>query len=256
VVAVIAVVQTSALTGPLVFAVIAAVCVFAVAQSIFGVGLLLFGTPTLLLLGLPFELVLAYLLPCSIAVSALQVITTGGLTLEPIRRQFLVYTAPAVLFATGAALLLGSPHQIRAIVGAVLLLTAALRLSPYQTALAGFVRRHLPSLLVTLGLVHGLSNLGGGLLTVVVGSTYADKASIRRHIAFAYGMMASIQLVTVFVTARPQVSVPLMLLLTMLAAAVYLLLGQRVFRKTGQRAYQFGLTGMIMTFGALLLGQA
>jgi hypothetical protein len=251
-----AVVEESTLVWPMVLAAIATVCTFAVVQSIFGVGLLLFGTPTLLLLGLPFELVLAYLLPCSIAVSTLQVITSGGLTFEPIRRQFLTYTAPAVLFATGAALLLGSPHQIRAIVGAVLLLTAVLRLSPYQMALARFVRGHMPSLLVTLGLVHGLSNLGGGLLTVIVGSTYADKASIRRHIAFAYGMMASIQLVTVFITARPQVNVLLMLLLGLLAVVVYLLFGQQVFQRTGQRLYQFGLTGMIMTFGVLLLVQA
>ena len=36
------------------------VFVFAVIQSVFGVGLLVFGTPTLLLLGLPFDAVLAY----------------------------------------------------------------------------------------------------------------------------------------------------------------------------------------------------
>jgi len=253
--AVITIAHASAPVALPVFALVATVCVFAVVQSIFGVGLLLFGTPTLLLLGLPFELVLAYLLPCSIAVSALQVATSGGLTLEPIRRQFLVFTAPAVLLATGAALLLGSPHQIRAIVGVVLLLTAALRLSPYQTALAASVRRHMRPLLVLLGLVHGLSNLGGGILTVVVGSSYSEKASIRRHIAFAYGLMASIQLAVVFTTKRPEMDARLVLLLTLLAGAVYLFLGQRMFLRTGQRLYQLGLTGMIMSFGVLLLVQ-
>ena len=254
--ALIATALTSAPVTLPVLAVIATVCIFAAVQSIFGVGLLLFGTPTLLLLGLPFELVLVYLLPRSIVVSALQVATSGGLTLEPIRRRFLIFTAPAVLVATGAALLFGSPHQIRAVVGAVLLLTAALRLSPYQAALAGFVRRHLRPLLVTLGLVHGLSNLGGGILTVIVGSSYSDKTSIRRHIAFAYGMMASIQLALVFATTRPHADVRLMPLLALLAGAVYLFVGQRVFLRTGQRMYQFGLTGLIMSFGVLLVVQA
>ena len=239
----------------LVTAVIATVGIFAVVQSIFGVGLLLFGTPTLLLLGLPFELVLAYLLPCSIAVSALQVATSGGLTLEPIRRRFLVFTAPAVLLAAGVALQLDSPHLIRAVVGGMLLLTAVLRVSPYQAALAAFVRRHVRPLQVMLGLVHGLSNLGGGILTVIVGSSHADKASIRRHIAFAYGMMASIQLAVVFATTRPHVDVRLIIVLALLAGAVNLFLGQRVFLRIGQRAYHYGLTGLIMSFGVLLLVQ-
>ncbi len=53
--------------------VVVTVLVLAVVQSVFGVGLLVFGTPTLLLLGYPFDQVLAYLLPCSILISALQV---------------------------------------------------------------------------------------------------------------------------------------------------------------------------------------
>src|ERR1044072_124449 len=73
------------------------VVVFAAAQSVFGVGLLVFGTPTLLLLGLPFDAVLAYLLQCSIVVSALQIRAGGGLVpLDPLRRRFLLFTAPVV----------------------------------------------------------------------------------------------------------------------------------------------------------------
>ena len=51
---------------------VAAVLAFSVVQSVFGVGLLVFGTPTLLLAGYSFEETLAYLLPCSMAISALQ----------------------------------------------------------------------------------------------------------------------------------------------------------------------------------------
>ena len=75
------------------------VFVFAVIQSVFGVGLLVFGTPTLLLLGLPFDAVLAYL-PSSIAISLLQVVGGGGFRLDPLRRQFLLLTAPLVLLGT------------------------------------------------------------------------------------------------------------------------------------------------------------
>src|ERR687885_1890760 len=75
---------------------VAAVLAFSVVQSVFGVGLLVFGTPTLLLAGYSFEETLAYLLPCSMAISALQV-RDGGLSFEPVRRDFVLFTAPAVL---------------------------------------------------------------------------------------------------------------------------------------------------------------
>jgi hypothetical protein len=107
-----------------------------------------------------------------------------------------------------------------------------------------------------LGIVHGLSNLGGGILTVIVGSCFEDKVSIRRHIAFAYGAMASIQLLVVFLTKRPSFDLGLWLLLPVLAGSTYLLLGQRVFQRAGQRPFQVGLTAMIMSFGVVLVASA
>src|SRR5689334_18088908 len=68
----------------------ALVLILAAIQSVFGVGLLVFGTPILLLIGFPFPVVLAYLLPCSLVISTLQ-IAQGGLTFEPIRRKLLAF---------------------------------------------------------------------------------------------------------------------------------------------------------------------
>jgi hypothetical protein len=233
--------------------IIATVLVLAVVQSVFGVGLLLFGTPTLLLWGVPFDLVLGYLLPCSIVVSALQLADSGGLSLEPIRRQFLLYTAPAVLLATGAALVFGKPGQLRVSVGIMLLATAALRLGPLRSKLAGFVRSRARPLMVLLGVVHGLSNLGGGILTTIVASNFVDKAAVRRHIAFAYGAMASIQLAVVLVAARPSLDVILSISLPAVAGATYLVLGRQAFARASQRRYEFGLTGLILSFGLVLV---
>ena len=104
------------------------VVVYATIQSVFGVGLLIFGTPTLLLLGLPFEHLLAYLLPSSIAISGLQIARSGGVALDPLRRQFLWYSAPLVLVGTGVILTVGSGLDIGLIVAATLMLTGAIRL--------------------------------------------------------------------------------------------------------------------------------
>jgi hypothetical protein len=238
-----------------------AVCgvVFACAavQSVFGVGLLVFGTPTLLILGLPFADALAYLLPCSIVVSFMQVQSTGGFRLDPFRRRVLVLVIPTVLAGTLFILLAGSNIDMKPIVGAMLVVTATLRLlTPIQARVRVFVQRHVSGFLAGLGVVHGLSNLGGGILTFVTGSVYEDKHDVRRHIAFAYGAMAMIQVVALFASTSVHVVPWLWLTLPLVAGSTYVVIGRRLFAWTRQSVYQWSLTGLIMSYGILLVTRA
>ena len=126
------------------------VFVFAVIQSVFGVGLLVFGTPTLLLLGLPFDAVLAYL-PSSIAISLLQVVGGGGFRLDPLRRQFLLLTAPLVLLGTLLILTAGVGLDIPYLVAAMLVVTGCLRLfARARATMQRVIGRHLAAFLVGL----------------------------------------------------------------------------------------------------------
>jgi hypothetical protein len=233
------------------------VLVLAAVQSVFGVGLLVFGTPTLLLMGLPFPVVLGCLLPCSIVVSTAQVATSGGVTLEPIRRTFLRLTAPAVVAGTLVALALGTKIDLRLLVGVMLLLTAALRVSEgVRTRISAVVTRRLGWFALALGVLHGLTNLGGGVLTVIVASAYRDKADVRRHIAFCYGLMAILQLAVVELTTPPGIPLYLYLALPAVALASYWLVGRLLFRLAGQSVYQGLLTLLIGGFGAVLVATA
>ena len=231
------------------------VIAFALVQSVFGVGLLVFGTPTLLLLGLPFEEVLAYLLPCSIVISALQVIGGGGgFRLDPLRTRFLVFAAPLVLLGTALILTVGVGLDVRLIVGAVLIFSGAIRLlGPARQVLSRLVRRHLSGFLVILGAVHGLSNLGGGVLTLIVGSVYDVKEEIRRQIAFCYGVMASLQVATLWATSTADAVPWLLPLLPALAAVTYLAVGNRAFLAANRAVYQLALTALIIFFGLALV---
>jgi hypothetical protein len=242
------------LVDPLTIGLCLAVVVYATIQSVFGVGLLIFGTPTLLLLGVSFEHLLAYLLPCSIAISALQVARSGGVQLDPLRRHFLLYSAPLVLVGTGLILTVGSGLDIRLVVAATLVLTGVIRLwAPAREVMSRLVRRYLPGCLVVLGAIHGVSNLGGGVLTVIVSSVHDSRREIRRQIAFCYGVMAAIQLGTLWATGAEGVNLWLCLLLPMLAGATYGLLGERVFLASGQLGYQRALSALIIAFGIALV---
>lgn len=230
------------------------VVLLAAVQSVFGVGLLVFGTPTLLLLGVPFADVLAYLLPCSITISSLQVFTTGGLTLEPIRRRFLLLTAPAVLAGTLTVLLLGKGVDLKPFVGVMLVITACIRLArPVRAVVDGYIRRRLSPFALALGLLHGLTNLGGGVLASIVGAVHQDKRDVRRHIAFCYGMMAIIQLSALLVSTSVHVNRPLWVVLPLLAITSYVVVGRLLFRLAPQAAYHHGLTVLIGCFGVLML---
>jgi hypothetical protein len=226
----------------------------AIVQSVFGVGLLVFGTPALLLLGLTFEETLAYLLPSSIVISVLQVVAGGGFRLDPMRRQFLIYTAPLVLVGAASILTVGVGVDIRLLVGALLIVSGAIRLlGPTRVAVSRLIRHRLPVFLVLLGVIHGVSNLGGGILTLIVGSVYDDKEDVRRQIAFCYAMMASIQLITLSITSRTGL-VPLQLLiLPVLAGVTYIFLGNRAFRAASQDGYQLSLAVLIVVFGLVLI---
>jgi hypothetical protein len=108
-------------------------------------------------------------------------------------------------------------------------------------------------LLVLLGLIHGVSNLGGGVLTLIVSSVYDDRRSVRRHIAFGYGLMALIQIAVLFLTTSVHLDVALWLVLPVLAVLSYVALGTRVFTRIGEPVYQSSLTALIGIFGMLLL---
>lgn len=227
---------------------------FAVVQSVFGVGLLVFGTPTLLLLGYSFGETLAYLLPASIAISVLQVVGSGGFQLDPLRKQFLIYTAPLVLVATAVILTIGSGFDIRLVVGVMLVASGAIRLFARLREAGGrLIRRYVPASLTTLGVIHGLSNLGGGVLTLIAGSIYEDKHDIRRQIAFCYGLMATIQLATLALTFQGELVPWLLIALPALAALTYMAIGNRAFRAASQKAYQTSLTALIIIFGVGLM---
>ena len=115
------------------------------------------------------------------------------------------------------------------------------------------IGRHVTAFLVGLGAIHGLSNLGGGVLTVIVGSVYDIREDIRRQIASCYGMMAVIQLATLLLTIDLEVNGWLCLMLPVLAAGTYLTVGSRTFRATGQTVYQHALTMLIVAFGVALI---
>ena len=223
----------------------------ALVQSLFGTGLLLFGTPALLLLGFPFPLALKILLPCSIVVNACQV-WEDRREISGLGAEILKYTVPAIILGLAWVLHQGSSFPLRPVVCGMLFFTALIRLrSRWMSVLRSVLARRRREYLVLTGLIHGLSNLGGGPLMLLTSSLFATKESIRVHTAWGYLLMALSQIVLIEVmdsAPRPDGYA----VYPATALLVYFVLGRRTFRWTANSVFQGLLTVLILVFAALM----
>lgn len=167
-------------------------------QSVFGVGILLFGTPILLIFGHSFEFILLLLLPLSIFINALQIISNIHLIEKKLFLSFLLFCMPFI--AISLFLALHVKLNFFFLVGVFLILNSMMLFTKSNTLILQLPRKFEPIYFAIMGTIHGFSNLGGTLLSTLMLSKFHDKEIIRTNIAFLYTCFASIQLATLSVS--------------------------------------------------------
>jgi uncharacterized membrane protein YfcA len=222
-----------------------------VVQSLFGIGLLVFGTPSLLLLGYSFADTLAILLPASITISVLQVLSSHGQDRTFIR-LFAGWCMLPLSLTLAAVLLMRLGADLNLVVALLLLGFVTLRLFPQlgrntSRVLVGHERIWL----LAMGIVHGLSNLGGGMLMIFAASREHRKEDIRALVAFCYACFAAMQLI-VLAILMPQVFGWIQLGYVAIAGTTFLLVGQRVFRWVSAPVFDWLLTLFAVAYASLL----
>lgn len=234
------------------FLLTAVVAICSLIQSVFGVGLLVFGTPALILLGHPFQTVLVTLLPCSILISLLQVLN-GKEELGNLGRELALYCVPFIILGLAFVVIVGQGYNARFYVGCLLLVNGTIRLSQKaQICLSLFLKKQTRSYLMAMGLLHGLTNMGGGLLTVMSTSLFERKETIRSNIAAGYLIMALAQVIFLALFGKANWN-PTMLVLPVLSVVVFLLFGNRLFRASTPKVYHHSMTILIFLFGIALV---
>jgi len=165
-------------------------------QSIFGVGVLLFGTPLLMLQGYNFFQAVIVLLPISLLINLSQIAKDHKSVNIDCYKKIIVYTIPSiVIFLT---VLNETKINIGLLISVLLLLVAAKDFSTRVNNFVNLVVRHEKSYFILMGIVHGLTNLGGSLLTVAVHSKGYEKRTARATVAASYATFATFQIVTLF----------------------------------------------------------
>lgn len=175
--------------------IIIVIIITSIVQSIFGVGVLLFGTPLLLLLGHPFFESLLIVLPVSVSISISQIIKDYHLIDFKTYKKILFFTIPFIvlfLYIVDKILI-----NVSIYIG-LFLIFVALKDNVF------FIKRFMNKILsfdksfyVIMGIVHGVTNLGGALLTARVFYTNLNKFQKRATIAVSYMTFAAFQIITI-----------------------------------------------------------
>lgn len=231
------------------------IAALAMVQSIFGVGLLIFGTPALLFAGVRFDEVLSVLLPASLSVSVLQIVCDGRPKTSEIAGYF-VYMLPALGIGLLVALFAHVPG-LDLFICSLLVFAAVLRVSPnYREKLMAFAKRFSRTTLIAIGMVHGMTNMGGSLLEAYVSSRESEKLNIRQSIACGYALLAGSQLIVLASVGRFQVSAATGIAI-IVASSVFLTFGRRTFALIHQTRYRvFVSVLMVLAASALIAKRA
>ena len=163
-------------------------------QSIFGIGLLLIGTPTFLLLGYNFFDVLNILLPFSIPISLLQVIYSKKVDFD-FNKKILLYCIPALIFALFVLIKYEDNINYILLTSFTIIFFSIINLSKFKNIIfKNNSNERINISLVVLGLIHGFTNLGGSFLTLICANLNKQKTVIRHNIAAGYLILGTIQL--------------------------------------------------------------
>jgi uncharacterized protein len=225
------------------------IAVFSIVQSIFGVGLLLFGTPTLLLLEYSYSETLWLLLPCSVTISLIQVVSDYKLIEAKKRAVYLVI--PTLVLGLAFVIIYANGINMTRIVGVLLLLIGVIRSSSkLQVLLSSMVKKHIQIYYIIIGVVHGISNMGGGPLSILMSTIYSKKEIIRANVAFIYLILAMFQLVVLSIISNTSLRSEVMLLIP-ISLVSYIFTSKFISSKVNDKKYTFILNVMVLVYGVL-----
>ena len=220
-------------------------------QSIFGVGVLLFGTPLLMLQGYNFFQAVIVLLPISLLINLSQIVKDHKSVDIAFYKKIIVYTIPFIVIFL--AVLNEIKINIGLLISVLLLFVAAKDFSDRVNNFVNLVVRHERPYFILMGIVHGLTNLGGPLLTVAVHSKGYEKRTTRATVAASYATFATFQIVTLFFSNFDmEIKLSTIALSMSVGLTMFIVTEKIVYANIGAENYRRLFAAFIFLSGALL----
>lgn len=224
-------------------------------QSIFGVGVLLFGTPLLLLQGYDFINAIIILLPISVSINLVQIAKDFRNVDLNFYKKILLYTIPFVViflfFVTKVQINIGI------IIGLFLVFVAAKNFSNRINEIIKSLVRYEKVYFMVMGIIHGLTNLGGSLLTAIVHSKDYEKNVTRVTVAVSYATFAVFQIITLMVSGYSfDISLSGIGIYLIVGLTIFMLTEKLVYMDINNKNYSNGFAAFLLLSGILLCARS
>lgn len=170
------------------------IIILSIVQSVFGVGLLLFGTPSFLLLGYDFPNTLNILMPLSITISLLQFFKSK-VSDKKFIIDYNIYCLPLLILFLILALNFRDLINFKFYVSVLLVISSLIilnkkRFSSFKDNFFKFKK----IILISIGCIHGFTNMGGSFLSIYSTTISKNKKELSRYyISYGYLVMGVIQ---------------------------------------------------------------
>jgi uncharacterized protein len=225
------------------------IIVFGAIQSLVGVGLLLFGTPALLIYGYSYPETLWLLLPSSCALSLIQIFQ--GYRFVDSKKEIYFLILPILVFTLVIIINYDYLIDIKKLIGIFLILISTLKLTQSNLILTKSSANRFRYLIYPfIGLIHGLSNLGGAPLSVFMASIFKDRQSVNANIAFVYFILASSQLIVLLIYER-ELFTSSYLLFVPAVILNHIILTKTLFHNIGDNQFKVLINIITLIFGLL-----
>lgn len=206
-------------------------------QSIFGTGILLFGTPLMLLSGYSFFVSLSILLPTSLLISFLQIVKNKENVDINFIKRVLIFSVPLIVIFLVLRNYLSFNGNI--FVALFLVIFSLRDLIPSANYTIQRSMKNESFFLMVMGIVHGLTNLGGALLSAIVFNQNSSKITKRSTIASAYLVFAIFQLVTLYYIEQNFIFGKINLLYWMVGLFTFYFCDKFIFLKISDTKFEF-----------------
>ena len=178
------------------------ITILSIFQTIAGVGILVLGTPILLLMGLEMIEVMSLLLPLSMINSLINLIYLGHNNQNikinrDIKYYFFLICLPGIFFGLFFLKKFSNLINLNLLVCFVIWIVIFFSYANYKNNF-DLINRFKKSMIFLTGFVHGITNSGGSILSMLIIKSYIKNINyIRYQIIFFYFFLALFQYITI-----------------------------------------------------------
>ena len=221
-------------------------------QSIFGVGLLLFGTPSFLLFGYDFANTINILMPVSITISLLQFFKSNIKDTKFIN-EYNLYCLPFLITFLFIALTFKDFFDFKLLVAFLLIFSSILILN--KRRFSSFKKKFFELkkiVLIGIGCIHGLTNMGGSFLAIYSTLVSQNKKEIARYyICYGYLIMGILQYGTVLFLSFD--TLEFTKLFYILLALIIYFPSQKLFKTIKDKKFSKYINIIALIYGLIIL---